>query len=173
MATPNYPEYTQDRYPIKEVKALNIAIIYSEWNSEVIDPMMSSCIDSLKGFGIEENNITSFSVPGSYELPLGAKMVLGSTNKPDAVICLGCVIQGETKHDDYINHTIARGLAQLGLLSGKPVIYGVITTNNLEQAKERAGGAHGNKGSEAAQAALKMISLKEATSLSAGGKISF
>ena len=111
-------------------------------------------------------------VPGSYELPLGAKYALGSQSKPDAIICLGCVIQGETKHDDYINYTIAEHISQLSLLSGTPIIFGVLTTNNKEQSLERSGGKHGNKGKECAESALKMISLKEKLSQK-GNKIKF
>jgi 6,7-dimethyl-8-ribityllumazine synthase len=161
MAIPSYRGFSLEEYPIKEIEDLCIAIVRTEWNSAIVDKMELSCADILERSGVKSDNIHQFVVPGSYELPLGAKYVLSSTLKPDAIICLGCVIQGETKHDDYINHTIARNISQLSLISGTPVIFGVLTTNTLLQAEERAGGAHGNKGEECALTALKMISLKE------------
>lgn len=161
MAIPSYEGFTLDKYPLKEVENLCIVIVRTEWNSSIVDKMHQSCMEQLVKCGLNSDNLHEFVVPGSYELPLGAKYVLGSTLKPDAIICLGCVIQGETKHDDYINHTIARNISQLSLISGTPVIFGVLTTNTKEQAEERAGGAHGNKGEECAFTALKMISLKE------------
>ena len=123
--------------------------------------MVQSCEKELLNHGIAKDQLNIHRVPGSYELPMGAKLLLGSQLKPDAIICLGCVIQGATKHDDYINHTIARSINNLGLVSGTPIIFGVLTTNNQEQARERSDGTYGDKGAESAQAALKMISLKE------------
>lgn len=161
MAIPNYNKFSLEAYPIKNIEGTVIGIVNTEWNSKIIDKLTNSCLATLKAIGINSDNIHTYTVPGSYELPLGAKFLLGSNLKPDAVICLGCVIQGATKHDDYINHTIARNISQLSLVSGNPVIFGVLTTNTEEQAEERAGGAHGNKGEESALTALKMISLKE------------
>ena len=172
MALPSYQKFDINEYPIKDIQNLKIGILRTEWNPEIIDKLVTSCELTLIEQGLSKDRITIHKVPGSYELPLGAKYMLSSNIKPDAIICLGCVIQGETKHDDYINHTIARSLAQLGIVSGIPIMYGVLTTNTAQQAYERAGGAHGNKGEECALGALKMISLKESLSHSSG-KISF
>ena len=97
-------------------------------------------------------------VPGAFELPMGARL-LATSGKYDAIICLGCVIKGETKHDEYINNAVAHGIALLSLLLAKPIIYGVLTTNTLKQAQDRAGGKHGNKGVEAAEAAIQMATM--------------
>jgi len=97
-------------------------------------------------------------VPGAFELPLGARIVMGQ-EKIDAAICLGCVIKGETEHDVYINNAVATGIMTLGLTSKKPVIFGVLTPNTKQQALDRAGGKHGNKGVEAATTAIKMVHL--------------
>ncbi len=168
MAIPTYQEFSLEEYPIKDLEKVKIGIVRTEWNPDIIESLVSSCQDSLLSIGIDPENIEIYTVPGSYELPLGAKYLLASRQKPDAVICLGCVIQGQTKHDDYINHTIARNISHLSLVSSTPVIFGVLTTNTKEQAIERAGGAHGNKGEESAQAALKMLSLKQKLSNKAG-----
>ncbi len=161
MGLPDYKAYNAETYPLKDISNLNIAVLRTEWNDDVVSQIQSSCISTLKAAGITDEQIHPYTVPGSYELPMGAKMILTSTIKADAIICLGCVIQGETKHDDYINHTIARSINHLGLASGIPVIFGVLTTNSKEQAIARAGGDRGDKGVESAIAALKMISLKE------------
>lgn len=161
MGAPDYSLYKAEDYPIKEIESLRIAIIHTEWNPQIVGLLTSSCKEELLSHGLQPDNLLIHKVPGSYELPMGTKLVLGSQERADAIICLGCVIQGETKHDDYINHTIARSLNQLGLVSGIPVIFGVLTTNTLDQALARADGSHGSKGKESAIAALKMISLKE------------
>ncbi len=172
MANPDYRPFNLQSFPIKDLADIHVAIVRTEWNNEVVDKLYQSCIKELEDQGILVDNIYNYTVPGSYELPMGAKLVLTSTVKADAIICLGCVIQGQTKHDDYINHTIARSINNLGLVSGTPVIFGVLTTNSLDQAIARANGTHGDKGSESALAALKMISLKEKLN-SHGKKISF
>ncbi len=109
---------------------------------------------------MKEKDIKVLYVPGAFELTTGAQM-LSSVPKFEAIICLGCVIKGETKHDEYINHAVANGLTQLSLRIKKPVIFGLLTTNNLKQAKDRAGGKHGNKGIEAALTAVRMLALKK------------
>jgi 6,7-dimethyl-8-ribityllumazine synthase len=172
MATPDYRLFSLEEYPIEAIEKLTIGIIRTEWNEDIVSRLEESCKSALLELGITTDHILSYTVPGSYELPMGAKLMLNSIHKPDAVICLGCVIQGATKHDDYINHTTARAISQIGLISNKPVIFGVLTTNTKEQALERAGGSHGDKGLESAHAALKMISLKEQLN-NQGTKISF
>ena len=124
--------------------------------------MLTGAKETLLKHGVTEDAIVVHKVPGSFELPLAAKFVLAKEQK-DAVICLGAVIKGETDHDKYINAAVASGIMQLSLLSNVPIIFGVLTTNNKEQALNRAGGAHGNKGVEAAITALKMIALKKQT----------
>lgn len=135
-----------------------IGIVTSEWNSEITTSLYLACKSTLTANNVKEENITSIEVPGAYELPSGARLLLGN-EKYDAIICLGCVIKGDTKHDEYISSAVASGLMMLGISSRKPIIFGVLTTNNLEQAKDRAGGNIGNKGEEAALTALSMIDL--------------
>ncbi len=139
---------------------LHIGIVVSEWNDDITMPLKDGCYSTLLSAGITEDHIHVVTVPGAYELPLGARLLAGK-EKLDAVVCIGCVIKGETKHDEYINNAVAQGIMNLGLSSGKPVIYGVLTPNSKEQAIARAGGKHGNKGIEAAATALRMIGLSQ------------
>jgi len=121
-----------------------------------MSPLLQGCVETLQKGGISHADVLTVNVPGSYELILGSqKMAMKSD--VDAVICLGCVIQGETRHFDFICQSVADGIAQVGLKFNKPVVFGVLTTDNQSQALERAGGVHGNKGSEAAYTALRMI----------------
>jgi 6,7-dimethyl-8-ribityllumazine synthase len=135
-----------------------IGIVVSEWYSEVTDALASGAINTLISKGISEQDINVKYVPGTFELALGAKYMIDTVGM-DAVLCLGCVIQGETRHFDFICNASANAIATLNLESGVPVIFGVLTTDNQQQALDRSGGKHGNKGVEAAMAALKMISL--------------
>jgi 6,7-dimethyl-8-ribityllumazine synthase len=134
------------------------AIVVAEWNEEVTEALYAGAFETLLENGVEPENITRVNVPGSFELTLGAQKM---AQKPeiDAVICIGCVIQGETKHNDYINHAVAQGLTNVSLKFDKPVIFGVLTPNNQQQAIDRAGGIHGNKGDEAAITAIKMLGI--------------
>lgn len=139
--------------------SFKIGIVVSEWNADITNALLSGAKETLLKAGVSEDHIEVLYVPGSFELPWGARQIM-KPGKKDAVICLGCIIQGETKHDEYIAAAVASGIMQLGLMSGIPVIFGVLTTNTEEQAKERAGGKHGNKGSEAAVAALQMAIVR-------------
>ena len=121
--------------------------------------LRDGCIQALKDNGFDDKNITSIEVPGAFELTLGAKYLL-EHKEVDAVICLGCIIKGATKHDEYIAIAVGNGITQLNLDHQKPVIFGVLTPNNHKQALERAGGKHGNKGIEAAVTAIQMVQLK-------------
>ncbi len=142
---------------------MHIGLVVSDWNPEVTHALRDGALETLRECGIQAENIHVYNVPGSFELPLGARMLLN--NLPlSAVICLGCVIQGETRHFEFICNAVAQGIMDLGLEEGKPVIFGVLTTNTYEQARDRAGGKHGNKGVEAAVAALRMIQLNESIS---------
>ena len=143
----------------------SIGIVVSEWNSEITHAMRDAAIQTLQSHGVLEENIYIKDVPGSFELPLGARLLLGK-EKIDAVICIGCVIKGETSHDEYINHAVATGIMNLGLTSGKPIVFGVLTPNDMQQAKDRAGGKYGTKGDEAAITALEMVALSKDTKLS-------
>ncbi len=138
--------------------SFKIGIAVAQWNPDVTDKLLNGAKDILSQAGVSKENIEIIHVPGSFELPWGARQLL-TNGKRDAVICLGCIIQGETKHDDYIANAVATGIMQLGLTSGTPVIFGVVTTNTPEQAIERAGGAHGNKGAEAAGTALQLADI--------------
>jgi 6,7-dimethyl-8-ribityllumazine synthase len=135
-----------------------IGIVVSEWNDNVTNALKEGTIDTLKKEGVSQ--IIVHSVPGSFELPSAAAMLLDSDEGIDAVICIGCVIQGDTRHFDFICDAVANGVMRVSLDYGAPVIFGVLTCNTMEQAIERAGGTHGNKGVEAAATCLKMIQLQ-------------
>ena len=145
---------------IPGVKKMRVAIVVSEWNPEITEALYNGAFKTLIRQGVKEKNIQKKYVPGSFELPLGAQF-LAQKSGVDAVICLGCVIQGETKHFDFICNAVTNGITNVGLKYNKPVIFGVLTTNNLQQAIDRTGGKYGNKGEEAAMAAVKMFALKQ------------
>lgn len=133
-----------------------IGIVVSEWNDQVTESLYSAALETLLKHGVKKDNIYRKNVPGSFELTLGAQW-LAEIKDIDAVICLGCVIQGETRHFDFICDAVAHGITKVGLKFNKPVIFGVLTPNTLQQALDRAGGKHGNKGDEAAITAIKML----------------
>ena len=137
-----------------------IGIVVSEWNPEITESLSKAAIEALVKHGIKASNIILHHVPGSFELPLGAQYLIKNKNT-DAVICLGCVIQGETRHFEFICQTVSQHILRLNLDYNLPVIFGVLTTDNYQQAKDRAGGKHGNKGTEAAIAAIKMLLLRD------------
>lgn len=155
-AKKNLSSYNEENMPSAE--EMSFGIVVSEWNAHITHALYEGCFDTLIKHGAKEDKIYTIQVPGSFELPVGAKMLLARHN-PDAVICIGCVIQGETKHNEYINNAVATGLTTLGVVSGKPVIFGVLTPNSEEQALERAGGQYGNKGVEAAATAIRMAAV--------------
>jgi len=142
---------------IPQVGDTKIAIVTAEWNTEITEATAVACVDTLVKHGVNNSNIIRLSAPGSFELPFVAKQSILKYNV-DAVICIGCIIQGETRHFDFIAQATANGIMQLGLESNVPVIFGVLTTNNMQQAIDRAGGKHGNKGVESAVACLKLLS---------------
>lgn len=145
---------------IPDAKAMRFGIVVSEWNHEITMALKDGAYNTLvKNGALPEDILVSF-VPGSYELTLGAQLQL-ETNLVDAVICLGCVIQGETRHFDFICDAVAHGITNLNIKYNKPVIFGVLTPDNQQQAIDRAGGKHGNKGDEAAATAIKMLALKQ------------
>lgn len=137
-----------------------IAIVVSEWNEGITSALLEGAKNTLLKHGVKADNIIIRTVPGSFELSYGAR-ILAEQNSPHAVICLGCVIQGETPHFDYICQGITHGITELNLDYEIPFIFGVLTTLNLQQAEDRCGGKHGNKGDEAAITALKMIQFSK------------
>lgn len=139
------------------------AIAVAEWNAEVTGSLYDGALNTLLQNGVLADNILSIAVPGSFELTTAADILLQKHEELDAVICLGCVIQGDTKHFDFICDAVANGITQVSIKHSKPVIFGVLTTNDLQQALDRSGGKHGNKGDEAAITALKMAELSATT----------
>jgi len=137
---------------------LRVGIVVSRFNEFITNKLLSGSLDGLKRHGVNEDNIDIAWVPGAFEIPLMAKK-LAETNKYDAVITLGTVIRGSTSHYDYVCNEVAKGVSQTALTTGVPVIFGVLTTENIEQAIERAGTKAGNKGWEAAVSAIEMGNL--------------
>jgi 6,7-dimethyl-8-ribityllumazine synthase len=139
-----------------DITSKKFGIVVSEWNDQVTESLFSGAVDTLLRHGAKKENIFRKNVPGSFELTLGAQW-LAELEEIDAVICLGCVIQGETRHFDFICDAVAHGITHVGMKFNKPVIFGVLTPDTLQQALDRAGGKHGNKGDEAAITAIKML----------------
>ncbi|MDP1744339.1 MAG: 6,7-dimethyl-8-ribityllumazine synthase [Bacteroidota bacterium] len=139
---------------------MRIGIVVAEWNIEVTGALRDGALKTLLDNGVTENDIIVKYVPGSFELTFGAQL-LCEDKSIDSVICLGCVIQGETRHFDFICDAVAQGVTNVSLKYNKPVIFGLLTPNTLQQAQDRSGGKHGNKGDEAAITAIKMVSLKK------------
>lgn len=133
-------------------------IIVSRYNSFITKRLLEGAIDGLVRHGVKEEDIGVFWVPGAYEIPITAQKVI-QRGKYDAVICLGAIVRGETPHFDFVASESAKGITQIGLSSGVPVIYGIITTETLEQAIDRAGAKTGNKGTDAALSAIEMVNL--------------
>lgn len=140
---------------------VKIGISAARWNSMITDEMLEGALSALKGRGVQEQNIVVVRCPGSYELPLSCKQLLDHIDV-DGVIAIGAVIRGDTPHFDYVCDAVNRGVIELNLTYNKPVAFGVLTTDNVEQAMERAGTNKGNKGSEAALAVCDMIALENA-----------
>ena len=138
-------------------QGVKVSIVVSRFNSFITDRLLEGALDALRRHGVEEKGITVIRVPGSFEIPLGVRRAAGQ--KVDAVIALGALIRGGTPHFDYLSAEVTKGVAQVMLETGIPVAFGVLTTDTVEQAIERAGTKAGNKGAEAAQSALEMVSL--------------
>ncbi len=137
---------------------IKVAIVAARFNEFIVSKLVGGAVDALKRHGVEDNNITLSYVPGAFEIPLIAKK-FAKSGKYDAVICLGAVIKGATPHFDYVCNEAAKGIGSVGLETEVPVIFGVLTTNNIEQAIERAGTKAGNKGYDAAVTAIEMVNL--------------
>jgi 6,7-dimethyl-8-ribityllumazine synthase len=155
-ALKNLSSYNKDEVP--SGKDGIFGIVVAEWNSEITEKLLQGAVATLEENGVEEKDIYIQYVPGSFELPFGAAKLLDK-KRFDAVLCLGCVIQGQTRHFEFICSAVSRGIMEVSLKKDIPVIFGVLTTNTMEQAQARAGGNWGNKGVEAAVTALKMASL--------------
>ncbi|MEX2336607.1 MAG: 6,7-dimethyl-8-ribityllumazine synthase [Fulvivirga sp.] len=156
-ADKNLSVFSKEHLPDSSKKIF--AIIVSEWNEAVTDAMFEGAYNTLRENGVRKENIIRKNVPGSFELTLAAQW-MAQREDVDAVICIGCVIQGETRHFDFICNAVAHGLTEVGLKYNKPVIFGVLTPDNQKQALDRAGGKHGNKGDEAAITAIKMLGFQ-------------
>ncbi len=141
-------------------KNMRFGIVVAEWNPDITLAMYESATKTLEKYGVKKENIKTVHAPGSYELPMVAQM-LAEKKCYHAIICLGCIIQGETKHFDFIAESVANGIQHVGLKYNTPVIFGVLTPNNMQQAKDRSGGKYGNKGEDAAIAAIKMANLQK------------
>lgn len=161
MATENTNLSTYDKTTIPNAKDFRFGIVVSEWNHEITEGMFQGAFDALKDCGAINENIVRWNVPGSFELIYGCKRMTQSYDMLDAVIAIGSVIQGETKHFDYVCEGVAQGIKDLNIQGNIPVIFCVLTDNTIQQAIDRSGGKHGNKGTEAAIAAIKMAQLRK------------
>ena len=153
----NLSDFNKDSLP--DSSDMKIGIVVSQWNNKITDGLFNGAFTTLIESGVSENNIEKIEVPGSFELIFGAKVL--SRKDVDAIICLGSVIQGETKHFDYVCQAVSNGIKDLNISLDIPVIFGVLTDNTIEQALNRSGGKHGNKGVEAAVTAIKMVHLNQ------------
>ena len=154
----NLSEYDFNSVP--DASMMRFGIVVSEWNSNITGALLEGAVTTLKKHGAKEENILVQTVPGSFELTFGASQMIKS-GKVDAVIAIGCVVRGDTPHFDYVCQGTTQGIAHLNATCGIPVIFGLITTNTMEQAEDRAGGKLGNKGDEGAITAIKMVHFKQ------------
>ncbi len=157
MATTNLSSYDPSTLP--DASTLRIGIVVSEWNDDITENLRKGAESVLFEAGLKSENLIVAHVPGSYELPFGAALLL-QNDRVDAVIALGNVIRGETPHFDFVCQAVAQGIKDVGLKFMKPVIFGVLTDDNRQQSIDRSGGKHGNKGTEAAVTCLKMVALQ-------------
>lgn len=153
----NLSSYDPDKIP--DASELRCGIVVSEWNPEITGALLQGALQTFRENGIADQDIFVRWVPGSFELALGAQFLI-EKYALDAVVCLGSVIQGETRHFEFVCNATAQGIMKVGLKTGRPVILGVLTDDNIEQARARSGGQHGNKGIECAIAAIKMARLQ-------------
>ena len=159
MATKNTNLSHFNKEDVPNAKGLSFGIVVSEWNVNITEGLYKGAYDALIECGANASDISRLDVPGSYELVFGAK--IAAKQNPDAIICLGSVIQGETKHFDFVCNAVSMGIKDLNISLDIPVIFGVLTDNTMEQAVNRSGGKYGNKGIEAAITAIKMAVLNK------------
>ena len=157
MATQNNNLSDYDKSNLPNVSKMRFGIVVSQWNDDITDGLYKGAYNTLLNCGVSKDNIIKLEVPGSFELIYGTKILY--KRNCDAIICLGSVIQGETKHFDYVCQGVTNGIKDLNIALDIPVIFGVLTDNTKEQAINRSGGIHGNKGIEAAVTAIKMADL--------------
>ncbi|MDG2344203.1 MAG: 6,7-dimethyl-8-ribityllumazine synthase [Flavobacteriales bacterium] len=160
MATANKNLSNLELVPLSEPSKIKIGVVVSEWNETITNNLLQGAVSALRENKIVEKNIIVHRVPGTFELPLGAQYLL-ENNLVHGVITIGCVIQGETKHFDFVCQGATQGIVQVGLRYNKPVSFCVLTDENEQQSIDRSGGKYGNKGIECAISCLKMIQLKE------------
>ncbi|MDA8948455.1 6,7-dimethyl-8-ribityllumazine synthase [Flavobacteriaceae bacterium] len=158
MATANHNLSNYDLNTVPDGSAFTIHVVVSQWNDSITAALCKGTIETLKKHGVQDSNIKIWNVPGSFELIYGSKKA--QSFNPDAVIAIGSVIKGETQHFDFVCQAVSQGVKDLNIVSEVPVIFCVLTDNTLRQAKDRSGGKHGNKGTEAAIAALQMSKLR-------------
>lgn len=158
MATENKNLSLYDKSKIPDGSALTIGLVVSEWNNDITENLYNGAVDALLDCGLKKENVIRWNVPGSFELPFGCKKMIAS-QPVDAIIAIGSVIRGETSHFDYVCGATAQGIMDLNVQTKIPVIFCVLTDDNIQQSKDRSGGKHGNKGTEAAIAAIKMAVL--------------
>lgn len=139
-------------------QGMKVGIVASRFNEIIVNKLLGGAVDGLVRHGVEEENITAAWVPGAFEIPVAASR-MAQSGKYDAVICVGAVIRGDTSHYDYVCNEVSKGIAQVGLATGVPVLFGVVTTENIEQAIARAGSKAGNKGYDCALSAIEMVNL--------------
>ncbi|MFT4525580.1 MAG: 6,7-dimethyl-8-ribityllumazine synthase [Flavobacteriales bacterium] len=144
---------------VPSAAGMRFGVVVSEWNTEITEALFNGAKNTLSKYGASDEDIVRRDVPGSFELTLGAQL-MAERNEFDAIICIGVVIQGETKHFDFICDAVGHGITNLNIKYNVPVIFGVLTPNTMQQALDRAGGVHGNKGDEGAITAIKMAALK-------------
>lgn len=157
MATKDLSAY--DASTVPSAKGMKFGIVVAEWNWEITGALAQGALNTLVKHGALEQDVVIHQVPGSFELPMGGQF-MAETGRYDAVILIGCVIQGETRHFEFICQGVTQGAVDLNLKYNMPFIFGVLTTDNQQQALDRAGGIHGNKGDEAAITAIKMVDMK-------------
>ncbi len=141
-------------------EGMKVGIVASRFNEIIVNKLLGGAVDGLVRHGVEEDNITAAWVPGAFEIPVAA-LKMAQSGKYDAVICVGAVIRGDTSHYDYVCNEVSKGIAQVGLNTGIPVLFGIVTTENIEQAIARAGSKSGNKGYDCALSAIEMVNLME------------
>jgi 6,7-dimethyl-8-ribityllumazine synthase len=155
----NLSHYNEEKVP--DAKPFKFGLVVSEWNADITQNLFQGAFDAFIKHGVLKENIVRWNVPGSFELIYGAKTLADSFDMLDAIIVIGSVIQGETKHFDFVCQGVSNGIAQLNATGDIPIIFCVLTDNNKQQSIDRSGGKHGNKGTEAAIAAIKMAQLKK------------
>jgi 6,7-dimethyl-8-ribityllumazine synthase len=158
MATANTNLSQYDKNSIPDASEMSFGIVVSEWNEQITDNLLKGAYNTLIENGAKPENILVKHVPGTYELPLAAQLIL-ENKEVDSVIAIGSVIQGETKHFDFVCEAVSQGIKDVNLKYNQPVVFCVLTDNTLQQAIDRSGGKHGNKGVECAVAGIKMVAL--------------